>query len=144
MISWFSKPTDHEEVPCPRRYLRCSTVSMARRTTRRVGYDWDTPGPEHLLAVLSQVPDPRDARGMYHGLPKVLAMAIAAVLAGKPRSTRSGNGSPAPGRRRYAPSEPGGTRHPAATSAPTKRRYRVWAPPPTAAPLEPCLWRCRP
>jgi predicted transposase YbfD/YdcC len=39
-------------------------------------------GQEHLLTALSQVPDPRDARGVRHGLPTVLAMAIAAVLAG--------------------------------------------------------------
>ena len=39
-------------------------------------------GQENLLTELSQVPDPRDARGVRHGLPTVLAMAIAAVLAG--------------------------------------------------------------
>jgi hypothetical protein len=38
-------------------------------------------GQEHLLAALSQVPDPRDARGVRHRLPAVLAMAVAAVLA---------------------------------------------------------------
>lgn len=39
-------------------------------------------GRECLLTALSEVPDPRDARGVRHGLPAVLAMAIAAVLAG--------------------------------------------------------------
>ncbi|GAB3160662.1 transposase family protein [Microbispora hainanensis] len=39
-------------------------------------------GQECLLRALSQVPDPRDARGVRHALPAVLAMAIAAVLAG--------------------------------------------------------------
>lgn len=39
-------------------------------------------GQECLLAALSQVPDPRDARGVRHALPAVMAMAIAAVLAG--------------------------------------------------------------
>lgn len=37
---------------------------------------------ECLLRALSQVPDPRDARGVRHALPAVLAMAIAAVPAG--------------------------------------------------------------
>jgi hypothetical protein len=44
----------------------------------RLGYT----GQECLLAALSQVPDPRDARGVRHALPAVMAMAIAAVLAG--------------------------------------------------------------
>ena len=39
-------------------------------------------GQEGLLTALSQVPDPRDARGIRHRLPAVLAMAVAAVLAG--------------------------------------------------------------
>jgi len=39
-------------------------------------------GQECLLRALSQVPDPRDRRGVRHGLPAVMAMAIAAVLAG--------------------------------------------------------------
>ena len=39
-------------------------------------------GRESLVAVLSGVPDPRDARGIRHRLPVVLAMAVAAVLAG--------------------------------------------------------------
>lgn len=39
-------------------------------------------GQGTLLGALSQVPDPRDARGVRHGLPTILAMALAAVLAG--------------------------------------------------------------
>lgn len=39
-------------------------------------------GQESLVAALSGVPDPRDARGVRHRLPVVLAMAVAAVLAG--------------------------------------------------------------
>ena len=39
-------------------------------------------GQECLLRALSRVPDPRDARGVRHRLPAVLAMSIAAVLAG--------------------------------------------------------------
>jgi predicted transposase YbfD/YdcC len=44
----------------------------------RLGYT----GQENLLTALSGVPDPRDARGVRHRLPAVLAMALAAVLAG--------------------------------------------------------------
>lgn len=39
-------------------------------------------GQECLLRALSQVPDPRDRRGVRHELPAIMAMAIAAVLAG--------------------------------------------------------------
>lgn len=39
-------------------------------------------GQECLLRALSTVPDPRDPRGVRHGLPAILAMAIAAVLVG--------------------------------------------------------------
>ena len=39
-------------------------------------------GQECLLRALSRVPDPRDARGVRHRLPAVMAMSIAAVLAG--------------------------------------------------------------
>lgn len=39
-------------------------------------------GQEGLLTALSTVPDPRDARGIRHSLPAILAMATAAVLAG--------------------------------------------------------------
>ncbi len=35
-----------------------------------------------LLALLAAVPDPRDRRGVRHGLPVILAVTIAAVLAG--------------------------------------------------------------
>jgi hypothetical protein len=53
---------------------------QAGRPPRRVGLGHT--GRENLLAALSQVPDPRDARGVRHALPAVLAMALAAVLAG--------------------------------------------------------------
>jgi predicted transposase YbfD/YdcC len=39
-------------------------------------------GQECLVGALSGVPDPRDARGVRHGLPTVLGLALAAVLAG--------------------------------------------------------------
>jgi DDE_Tnp_1-associated len=39
-------------------------------------------GQECLFRALLTVPDPRDPRGVRHGLPSVMAMAIAAVLAG--------------------------------------------------------------
>lgn len=39
-------------------------------------------GQEHLFRALSTVPDPRDPRGVRHELAAILAMAIAAVLAG--------------------------------------------------------------
>jgi hypothetical protein len=39
-------------------------------------------GQDSLLTALAQVPDPRDARGIRHSLPAMLAMATAAVLAG--------------------------------------------------------------
>jgi predicted transposase YbfD/YdcC len=39
-------------------------------------------GQESLVAALSEVPDPRDARGIRHQLPTVLGLALAAVLAG--------------------------------------------------------------
>ncbi|WP_030443798.1 ISAs1 family transposase [Actinoplanes subtropicus] len=39
-------------------------------------------GQEGLITALSEVPDPRDARGIRHRLPTVLGLALAAVLAG--------------------------------------------------------------
>jgi predicted transposase YbfD/YdcC len=39
-------------------------------------------GQDLLVTALSQVPDPRDARGVRHPAPGVLALAVAAVLAG--------------------------------------------------------------
>ncbi|MBN1172941.1 MAG: transposase family protein [Micromonosporaceae bacterium] len=59
-----------------------------------IDYVRDQPGvPQHplklghisqdlLLTALSRVPDPRDARGIRHPAPTVLALAVAAVLAG--------------------------------------------------------------
>ncbi|MFI7706077.1 transposase family protein [Nonomuraea sp. NPDC049480] len=39
-------------------------------------------GQESLLRALSEVPDPRDARRIRHGLPTVLGLALAAMPAG--------------------------------------------------------------
>jgi predicted transposase YbfD/YdcC len=39
-------------------------------------------GQESLFVALSEVPDPRDARGIRHRLPTVVGLALAAVLAG--------------------------------------------------------------
>jgi predicted transposase YbfD/YdcC len=51
---------------------------MVRRRVVRLG----STGHECLFRALSQVPDPRDRRGVRHALPAVMAMAVAAVLAG--------------------------------------------------------------
>jgi len=40
------------------------------------------PAPEGLLELLARVPDPRQRRGIRHGLSGVLAVALAATLAG--------------------------------------------------------------
>ncbi|MGB7359874.1 MAG: transposase family protein, partial [Mycobacterium sp.] len=40
------------------------------------------PAPEGLLDLLARVPDPRQRRGIRHGLTGVLAVALSAVLAG--------------------------------------------------------------
>ena len=40
------------------------------------------PAPDGLLKLIAQVPDPRKPRGIRHGLPGVLAVALSAVLAG--------------------------------------------------------------
>jgi hypothetical protein len=53
----------------------------------------DTEAP-HLLAYLACVPDPRGAHGRRHPLVAILAMAAAAVLAGRGRSPRSPSGPP--------------------------------------------------
>jgi predicted transposase YbfD/YdcC len=54
-----------------------SSPITATRTAR------DTTGLEqNLLSVLSEVPDPRDPRGVRYPLPGVLAVAVCAVLAG--------------------------------------------------------------
>src|SRR5664279_4907076 len=38
--------------------------------------------PAALLAALQQVPDPRKRRGLRHGLPVILSIAVCAVIAG--------------------------------------------------------------
>src|SRR6266702_405871 len=67
-------------VPAPLSSLMHRVHGQADGPPRRVRLGHT--GQENLLTELSQVPDPRDARGVRHGLPTVLAMAIAAVLAG--------------------------------------------------------------
>src|SRR6266702_5624727 len=67
-------------VPAPLSSLIHRVHGQADSPPRRVQLGHT--GQENLLTELSQVPDPRDARGVRHGLPTVLAMAIAAVLAG--------------------------------------------------------------
>ncbi|HEX6451693.1 MAG TPA: transposase family protein [Trebonia sp.] len=51
-----------------------------------------------LLDLLAQVPDPRKKRGRRHALAGLLAVGIAAVIAGRGRSPRSGSGPPAQAR----------------------------------------------
>ena len=52
---------------------------------------------QYLLDLLAQVPDPRKRRGRRHALAGLLAVGIAAVIAGSRRSPRSGSGPPMPG-----------------------------------------------
>ena len=54
---------------------------------------------QYLLELLAQVPDPRKRRGRRHALAGLLAVGIAAVIAGRGRSPRSGSGLPMPARR---------------------------------------------
>ena len=61
--------------------------SLTRHVQRRPGnpprqVQLGRTGQESLFTALSTVPDPRDARGIRHSLPAMLAMATAAVLAG--------------------------------------------------------------
>ena len=53
---------------------------MSSSLTRCSPPKQDAPGG--LLATLAAVPDPRDPRGVRHSLPVVLAVTVAAVLAG--------------------------------------------------------------
>src|SRR6266568_15330 len=107
---------------------------MARRTARRVGYSWDTPGrktcsrscPRYLTREMPAV--------YVTGCPRSWPWRSRRSWPATPRSTRSGNGSPAPGRRRCGASGRGGTRCRAATWARTKRRYGVCARGSTATP----------
>src|SRR6266699_3439259 len=110
-------------------------------------------GQENLLTELSQVPDPRDARGVRHGLPTVLAMAIAAVLAGntsfyaigqwiagappgierpaaepKRQVNAVGATAPAPSTSHSCPVWPW-TARPPAEPGPTRTAHRIYWPP---------------
>src|SRR5664279_5448740 len=51
-----------------------------------------------LLTLLESVPDPRRARGIWHQLPGILAVGIAAVAAGAQCSQRSDSGPRTPTR----------------------------------------------
>jgi hypothetical protein len=53
---------------------------------------------QYLLDLLAQVPDPRKRRGRRHPLAGAFAFGIAAVIAGRGRSPRSGSGPQMPGR----------------------------------------------
>ena len=53
-------------------------MSSSRTTPARA----QLPGRADLLSLLCCVPDPRDRRGVRHRLPVILAVGLAAVLAG--------------------------------------------------------------
>lgn len=81
MIWWFSRqPIMRGAVPALLSSLIEQVPGQSKTPDRpvRVGYT----GQQQLLAALAAVPDPRDARGVRHAAPAVLALAIAAVLAG--------------------------------------------------------------
>ena len=67
--------------------MPASLLSLVPRVGRQPGnpprqVQLGRTGQQSLLSALSTVPDPRDARGIRHSLPAMLAMATAAVLAG--------------------------------------------------------------
>ena len=49
---------------------------------------------QHLLGLLAQVPDPRKKRGRWHTLAGLLAVGIAAVIAGSKSFAATGSGPP--------------------------------------------------
>ena len=67
-------------MPAPASLLINAVQDQPDRKTRPVLLGRN--GQESLVAALSQVPDPRDARGIQHQLPTVLGLALAGVLAG--------------------------------------------------------------
>jgi predicted transposase YbfD/YdcC len=67
-------------VPAPASLLINAVQGQPDSTTRPVLLGRN--GQESLVAALSEVPDPRDARGIRHQLPTVVGLALAAVLAG--------------------------------------------------------------
>ena len=65
--------------------LSSSPIALAAGQLARLDHARPEPGeplPRDLLAALAQVPDPRDRRGIRHGLVPVLAVAVCATLAG--------------------------------------------------------------
>ena len=59
------------------------TLSIVDDSDPLLGELRDVPAaPEGLLQLIARVPDPRKARGIRHRLPGVLAIALAATLAG--------------------------------------------------------------
>ena len=55
---------------------------MDRLAARTRGVSVGAAHASGLVDALAQVPDPRDPRGVIHPLPSLLAVAVAAVLAG--------------------------------------------------------------
>lgn len=67
-------------MPAPASLLINAVQSQPDSTTRPVLLGRN--GQEGLVAALSEVPDPRDARGIRYQVPTVLGLSLAAVLAG--------------------------------------------------------------
>jgi len=79
MIMKVLQPSAHHEGPCP--------MSSSPTYTVVDQFDEDEfpdvpKAPAALLAALQQVPDPRKPRGLRHGLPVILSIAVCAVIAG--------------------------------------------------------------
>jgi len=73
--------------PLHRDYKRqlCETEAMRKRRERFMNLDVERlplHGQGGLLEILAQVPEPRKARGIRHGMRGILAMSLCAVLAG--------------------------------------------------------------
>ena len=72
-------PSAHREGPCP------MSSSLTYTVVDQFDEDEfpDIPkAPAALLASLQQVPDPRKPRGLRHGLPVILSIAVCAVITG--------------------------------------------------------------
>jgi predicted transposase YbfD/YdcC len=67
-------------VPAPASLLINAVQDQPDSSTRPVLLGRN--GQESLVTVLSEVPDPRDARGIRHQVPTVIGLSLAAVLAG--------------------------------------------------------------
>lgn len=81
MIWWFSRqPIMRGTVPALLSSLIEQVPGQSKTSDRpvHVGHT----GQQRLLTALAAVPDPRDRRGVRHAAPAVLALAVAAVLAG--------------------------------------------------------------